>query len=399
MTTPRKTATEISAAIIAQLETSLSTTIPLLPKSFCRVLAKVLGGVFVMLYQFAGWILLQQFVKYASNTPIKIGGIEINPLQAWGDLVGIYQKTGQRAEREITITVLTQGGTITSGERIANPVTQMIYVVVGDVDLDAATVSATIRATRAGVLGNVDVDTELQFVSAPSDVEKIVTVNADPGTDVAGVDPEATEVFRERIQERFAARPQGGSYADYKDWAEEVTGVRNAYPYAGWVDPDIPNSRAGHVFVYVQSDVDDDGIPDSNLLTTVAEHIEGDVGGLANRRNINAYINVLPISRVTVDVTIEGLTTDDTTAARAAIEDGLTDYFLNREPGGQAGYTLLLPSKDVISWLQIGGVAGQIAAAYDGTLLDVIVYVDTVEKKLYELQEGEKAKLGTITWT
>ena len=79
--TPRKTATEISTIIITQLETSLSQSIPLLPKSFCRVLAKSLGGVFVLLYQYAGWILMQMFVKTASNTEVVIGGITMTPLK------------------------------------------------------------------------------------------------------------------------------------------------------------------------------------------------------------------------------------------------------------------------------------------------------------------------------
>jgi uncharacterized phage protein gp47/JayE len=358
-----------------------------------------LGGVFVLLYEFAGWNLLQMFVKTASNKPVNFNGKTINPLQAHGELVGIYQKTGQRAERTVKITVLTQGGTLVSGERIANPDTQMIYVVVGNVSLNAPTVYATIRATRPGVLGNVDLGTELYFVSPPDAVEKEVTVSAD-GT--AGVDPETTEAYRERVLERWLARPQGGAYADYKNWAEEVTGVRNAYPYSAWEHPGIPNSRAGQVFVFIEGDSTPDGAPTPALILEVEDHIEGDGAGLSNRRNINAEVTVWPITRTAFDVEISQITTDSdetTEAAKTAIEDGLTEFFYDREPGGQVGYTVLPPKKDVVSKMEIGGIVSRIAAGYNGSIGSISISTGGVDVEVYPLQEGEKAKLGTLTWS
>jgi uncharacterized phage protein gp47/JayE len=395
----QKKANEIADEIIAQMATSLNTTIPLLPKSFCRVLAKALGGVFVLLYEFAGWNLLQMFVKTASNKPVNFNGKTINPLQAHGELVGIYQKTGQRAERTVEITVLTQGGTIVSGERIANPDTQMIYVVVGNVTLNAPTVYATIRATRPGVLGNVDLGTELYFVSPPDAVEKEVTVSTDG---IAGVDPETTEAYRERVLERWLARPQGGAMADYKNWAEEVTGVRNAYPYAAWEHPGIPNSRAGQVFVFIESDDTPDGEPlPAELANDVKDHIEGDGGGLSNRRNINAEVRVFGITRTAFDVTISQITTGSpeiTEAAKTAIQNGLTEFFYDREPSGQVGYTVLPPKKDVVSQMEVGGIVSRIAAGYNGSIGSISISTGGVDVEVYPLQEGEKAKLGTLTW-
>ena len=143
--TPRLTAAQVSAAVIAQLETSLSTTIPLLPKSFCRVLAKVIGGVFVLLFNFAGWSLLQMFPKTASNEDVTVNGVTINPLRTWGSMVGIYQDLGVKAERTIEISVLITGGSLTSGTRLVNTATQMTYVLVGDVSLSSSTVTGVAR--------------------------------------------------------------------------------------------------------------------------------------------------------------------------------------------------------------------------------------------------------------
>jgi uncharacterized phage protein gp47/JayE len=401
MTLPRKSATEIANEIITQLQTSLNTTIPLLQKAFLRVIAKALGGEHVLLYQYANWILLQQFVKTASDSNVDVNGVSLNPLQAHGDLVDIHQQTGQRAELTVAISVLTQGGTITSGERISNPDTQMIYVVIGDVSLNSSTVYANIRATKSGILGNVDVGTTLSFVSPPDAVQKDVTVSA---IGQEGVDPESTESYRLRIRERWMARPQGGSYADYKNWSEEVTGVRHAYIYSGWGtggSPDwepnaIPSGTAGQVFVYIEDDVDTDGIPDSSLLTEVAEHIEGDGLGLANRRPINTYVNVLQITRTEVDVTISGLTVDleDITTVQTAIEDAISEYLYARVPGGQAGYTVLPPRRDIISKTELGGIVSQVVSGYNGVISGITLSTG----ETYYLQDGEKAKPGSMSW-
>lgn len=409
--TPRKTATEIAALIIAQLETSLGTTIPLLPKAFLRVLAKVFGGVFVLLYQYVGFAILQLFVKTASNKPMVAGGLTIVPLQLWGDLVGITQGAGQRAEYTVEITVLVQGGTLTSGERLINPTTEMIYVLVGDVALDAATKTATVRATQVGELGNVDVGEFISFVSPPAAVEKEVEITVELAV---GADAEDTEDFRQRILDYFAARPQGGAYADYRDWAQEVAGVKRAYPYSGWQlenhPEDGPTQGSGEVFVFIESLADPDGVPDplgnpgrpdymsdGALLLSVFEYIEADDAGLANRRNINAYVRVYPITRTAFNVEIQGLETETETETKAAIIAGLTDYFLEREPfiNGLS----LPPRNDIISQMQVGTTAAVIASGVGGGIARAIVRVSTTAYEHYYLQEGEKAKLGVVTWT
>lgn len=402
--TPRKTATEIKDAIIAQLETSLNTTIPLLPRSFNRVIAKVLGGIFVLLYQYGGWITLQQWVKTASNEPVTINGQTITPLKMLANQAPggpVVQDEGQRAEMDIEITVITQSGSLTSGQRVINPATEMIYVLVGDVALDAATKTATIRATEAGDIGNVDVGETLSFMSPPSTVEKEVEVVFSAGA-ILGVDPEDTETFRQHVIDRYAARPQGGAYADYRDWAQAVSGVKNAYPYSGWSYIETwPSGGPGWVFVFIESTSDPDGIPDplpgGALLQAVDAAIQNETSGLANRRNINAMVDVRPISRTAFDLAITTpQNAEDTEDVKDAIDEALTEYFLDRAP-----YIFglhLPPRKDLITEAEVGGVVGYVAQALGATVSNITMSVGGTDYKLYALQEGEKAKLGTITW-
>lgn len=422
--TPRKTANEIADLIVSQLEASLNTTIPLFPKAVNRLLAKVFGGVYVLLFQFAGFMLLQLFIKHASNKPISVGGIVIKPLAAWGELVDIFQGAGQAAQLTVSVTVLVQGGTLISGSRVINTDTQVVYLTVGDVALDSSSVSATIQAAEVGVRGNVDAGVELQFVSPPAAVEQVVSVTAAP---VLGVDPEDTEVFRRNIMERYAFRPQGGAYADYRDWAQEVTGVQRAYPYSGWELDDHPDDGptrgCGEVFTFVESAADVDGVPAQlgtggrppdpewgGLLQDVFDHIEADDTGLASRRNINAWIRVYPIhaepwdwttgGRTVFDVEVQGLAwVRDEVTVKAAVVAALTEYFYDREPF-ITGLDIP-PRGDIITLTTVGGVAGRIVAAYNGAITSVQVSVSSVNitDGIYYLSEGERCKLGAVTWS
>ena len=203
-------------------------------------------------------------------------------------------------------------------------------------------------------------------------------------------------------------------------WAEEVEGVKNAYPYSGWYDSVEPTASAGEVFIFIESTSHTDGVPPAlgpggrppnpvvgGLLQDVWDYIEADDTGLASRRNINAYHRVYPINdgtfnnpgRTEFDVEIETLASvEDTAAAQTAIEDALTDYFLNREPyiTGLA----IPPRRDIISNMSVGALAGQVAESLGGTIRDATVSVGgtPISDGLYYLQEGEKAKIGTVTW-
>lgn len=396
--TPIQTAQQIANQIVAEHENQFGTVVPLL-RGFVRKFAKTVGQKYVTLFKYGASIQLQQLIRTASNKPMQIGSLTITPLKEWGNLVEIYEKMGQRAERTVNVDVITQSGSLTSGEIIVNADNQRVYQVVGDVALDAAQVQVVIRDTRVGAAGNVDEGTTLYFRNAPDEVEKAVTVSAPVGTEKTGTDPEGTEVFRERILERWMARPQGGAMADYKHWGEELEEARNAYPYSGWYDPEIPDSHAGQVFVFVEASDTVDGIAGPLVIAAVEAHIEKNESGLANRRNINAEVRVFTISRTVFNVEIGGLAMESsTTAARAAIQSGVADFMLKRDPGGMAGYTTLLPRKDIVSNLEVGAVASRIAAAYGGTINGVTLRVDGAIVPAYPLQEGEKAKLGLMTW-
>ena len=83
------TTAELTATMVSQIESAISQTIPLLPKSFTRVLAKARAGIDVQLYRYAGFIWLQEYVKHATMEECTINGKRVRPLVEWGNLIGL----------------------------------------------------------------------------------------------------------------------------------------------------------------------------------------------------------------------------------------------------------------------------------------------------------------------
>lgn len=396
LTTP--TTAQIGANITVQLEAALSQTIPLLPKAFTRVLAKVLAGVYVTLYKFAGFSLLQQFVATATMQSTLVNGIIIRPLVEWGRLVGVGDPLGAtQAELDLTVTVITQTGSLPGGTQLLNAATGVVYQTVGAVPLDAATVTVTVRASSdqaggdgSGTIGNLPPGSVLQFASKPAAVAQNAIV---AGTAVEGAEAELETVYRERVKLRFRRRPQGGAYADYQQWGTGVAGVRAVYPYTG---------APGEVDVYVEG-VEGDGVPSGALLAAVLAAINFDPDefpsptGKANRRPANAAVNVLPIVRTEFDVEIAGLETNgsvDAETVLAEMTEGLDEFFRARAPF-IVGLSSL-PRLDRVTQGAVAGVVNEIAEANGASVATVILRRAGTSIQQYTLAHGELGKLGEL---
>lgn len=391
------TTQQIAENIVGQLETSLSQTIPLLPKAFSRVLAKLLAAVYVVLYKYAGFSLLQQFITTASFAETEVNGKLIRPLVEWGRLVGVGDPlAATQAELELEVTVLNQTGSLPGGSQLLYAPTGVVYQTTAAVSLIAATVTVVARASSdqdqgdgSGTIGNLEDGQVLQFASPLPNIATNATVT---GTEVVGAEGEDEDTYRARVLRRSQRRPQGGAYADYQIWGTEVPGIRNVFPYTG--DP-------GEVDVYVEATAGPDGIPDASQLQQVLDYIEFDPNeapsptGLANRRPANGAVNVLAITRTAFDVEISGFIADDPSTVQAALEQGVDEFLRAREPfivGLSA-----LPRLDRITQGAVAGVINEIAEANGASVGSVVLRRAAVVISQYTLDRGELAKLGTLT--
>lgn len=391
------TTQQVANNIIGQLETAISQTIPLLPKAFSRVLAKVIAAVYIVLYKYAGFSLLQQFISTASFEETEVNGTLIRPLVEWGRLVGAGDPiAATQAQLTLQVTVLNLIGSLPGGTQLLYAPTGVVYLTNAAVLLNALTVTVTATASSdqdngdgAGTIGNLSAGQILQFAGSPPNVATNATVT---GSAVVGADAEAEDDYRARVLRRCQRRPQGGAYADYQAWGTEVAGIRNVFPYTG--DP-------GEVDVYVEAEAGPDGIPDGAQLTAVLAAIEFDPAespsptGLANRRPANAAVNVLAITRTAFDVDIAGFDAADPATVLASIELGVDEFLRAREP-----YIVglsSLPRLDRVTQGAVAGVINDIAESSGASVASVTLRRLGIVITEYTLTRGELAKLGTIT--
>lgn len=388
------TTSAISDNVIAQLELALSQTIPVLPKSFSRVLAKALAGVVVLLYKYAGFMLLQMFVEHATFESTAVNGVTIRPLVEWGRLIGIGDPTpATQAELTITVTVSSMTGQLPANSLLIRGDTGVVYATQSAVDLDAGTVTARIKAVSdeddnggAGTIGNLDVSDTLEFANPIPSVERSVTVAT---VEVTAATAETETAYRERVVDRYQKKPQGGAYADYETWGKSVAGVIKIYPYTG--------ALPGEVDVYAEATVASsgsaDGIPTSAQLTAVAEAIESTDDGLAANRPVGAAVNVSAIARTAIDIEVTGLSDS---SAESGIEAALDEYLRDREP-----YIVglsMLPRRDRITEAALGGVVTDAAEAAGATFSTLAMSISATDYTAYTLGQGEKAKAGSVTF-
>lgn len=394
LTTP--TTQEISERIIDQIAASINQTIPLLPLAFTRVLAKVLAGVYVLLYKYIGWNFLQTFVSTASFQETTIFGRTLTPLIEWGRLIGVGDpNAGTAAELVVDIVVTNQTGTLLAGTQLTSNKNGVTYLLLSPVTLDAAVVQGTIRASldldgesAVGAVGNLEVADVVSFVNPLDDVERDTAVSS---ITTVGVDPEEEAEYRQRVIDRFQQSPQGGSGVDYRIWGI-IEGIINIYPYKG---------SPGYVDVYVEAntDLDPDGIPTAGQLTAVSNAITYDDEGLQTRKPVNAFLNTYPITRSGYTVTVTGLVVDDPVTVQANILTAVTNYFLDREPFID-GVTPN-PRKDFVKVNNVNSVIDDFVSAAGGTFAStsIVLTVGAIPILVQDqLGIGAKSKLDAINY-
>jgi uncharacterized phage protein gp47/JayE len=385
--------------IVAQVEAAIVESVPLLPKAFVRVLASALSGVFILLYKYAGWSLLQLFVAYASDQDTVINGRVVNPLKEWGRLIGVGDpEDATQAELVVSLPVTVQTGNLPRGSQFLFASSGVLYLSMAAVALNASTVQVRIKAASdqsggdgSGSIGNLQVGDTVNLANPLPNVLNAATVLNDSSA-ISGADAETSDAYRARIVKRFQAKPQGGAYADYRVWGLTVPGIVNIYPYT--------SNTPGVVDVYVEatpaSSGSPDGIPNSGQLLSVAGAIELDVNGLASNRPANALVFPHPIARVAFNFTITGLVAPDMVGAQAAISTALDQYLRSREPF-IVGLSIL-PRLDRVTVAAASGVVDDAINAIGGSVTTVAMLLGATPTPAYTLGHGERAKAGTVTF-
>ena len=389
-----KTIEQVNNLIISGIEAELNTKFRLLPKSFIRVLAKVLSAVFITLYKQQAWIFLQMFVDTASFDEVEILGRKIRPLVMWGNLVGIGEPEGATQwQGKIKVEVASVNTYLDQGTQFVDPATGLIYITTETVLLRNPFEEIAVKCAESGIAGNVEVDDELNVASPYLNIGKKAVVSE--VTDKA-VDEESERSYRSRVKSRWQVQPQGGALVDYRKWASDVSGVLQTYIYK---DDD---SAAG-VLIYVVSD-DESRIATPGMLKEVGEACSYDpvtgegrkpVTAVLDPGNDGSYGNVRVCSISGFTVYVDDFVGNEIDSFKRSCKTNFGSYFLEREPFVR-GLSVDNNRVDRISVVNLTSIANDIAEGVSGYFEKIRLEKNGEIITDYKLGRGELAKLDKL---
>lgn len=394
-----KTIEEVQRLLIRSFEHEFNTQLRILPKSFIKIFCKVFAGVFIVVYKLVGWYFLQMFPETADWQEVTILGVRLRPLVKLGVLFGVGEPlVGVQWRGVITVDVLTQDSVLYSGTQLKSSITGKLYIVEETKTLLNLQESVSVICTEIGTAGNLEQNDIVNFVN-PYGFIKTEAVVIDVTR--VGLDNELESSYRNRVVNRFRLQPQGGALADYRIWASEVQGVLNVYPYNDKEQP-------GGVLLYVSgiSDVYTDRIPDAGLLKKVGEACVYDpetgkatrkpLTAMLDPKNDGSYSNVKPVAVAVFDVVITGVSGIIPADFAQVVKPSLQNYFLDRDLYIR-GVSDDNNRTNVISKNHVITVTNQIAVSVKAVFETAEIRKNGNVTALYTLDNGELAKLGTLT--
>ena len=280
---------------------------PLLKKSFIKTIGYSIGGVAATIWQMSVWVLKQIFPQTC----------DLEALLLWGGLIGVNYNYGQSTNLTIKLNNVT-ASYLVSGTVYKDLNTGLIYKTVSQVNAENGQIITTVQCTTSGEIGNIPVGTVLNIANPLDGIPSTAEVTE---IKIEGTADEEVEVYRKRVLYGFKNKTESGSPIDYYNWALEVPGIVDAFPYllkegimtlflvasgsgknrtpSGEVTPNpFPEWVEGNFKEF-------DG---SGQFLQVAQSIEGSEIGVHNRRPAMATVELKTPNYTAFDVEISGLT-------------------------------------------------------------------------------------------
>lgn len=200
------------------------------------------------LYQHQQWGVRQQFADTADS----------EYLEHHAAMRSMSRKAAAQATGTVRMTGLS-GSSVPLGT--AFTVGDVAYLTTAAATMPApGTVDIAAIALVAGVAANQTAAAAATLTSSPAGIDSAATLLAMTG----GVDIESDASLLARYLDLLRQPPRGGSKADWKRWAEEVSGVDKAYVYG-------LRSGLGTVDVCITTS---SGVPSGTLIQAVVDHID-----------------------------------------------------------------------------------------------------------------------------
>lgn len=225
--TDETTFADLVDEFVTNYETELNITVPSQRRAFLRVLAvqqaTVLKG------------LLKRVTAAKKAVFATTAGAD--GLAAIATEFGVPRTAATKYKATCEVTA--SGGTsVTAGAQLTSEASGAYYTIDTNASESGGSIEFDVTAEDSGEDANLEISSDaLTFVSPISGVASTADIT---DVNVYGEDEEDLEEWRARVLEAERAAYGGGNTADYRYWAEQVSGVERAYPYSGkpitWYD-------------------------------------------------------------------------------------------------------------------------------------------------------------------
>jgi uncharacterized phage protein gp47/JayE len=213
---------DLETQCLANKESRLAVTIPLAPRSFLRVESVVMAGSLKS---------LEKRAVYGQKECLAAAAMR-EGLRAIGRDYDIDIEPATKASFTCRATA-SPGDSVSFGAELTSNSTGAYYNVIEGGTESGGYVSFVVEATDAGEAANLDEGEELTFTSSTGRTSGVGDVAEIMDIEVTAEDEEDIEDFRRRVLNEQRKTSGGGNNSDYRDWAEDVSGVERAFPYSG----------------------------------------------------------------------------------------------------------------------------------------------------------------------
>ncbi len=326
-----KTIKEIFDSFMAKysvLRSKYGDSSPLLEKSFIKTLGYAIAGIAASIWQLAVWVYKQIFPQTC----------ELPALKFWGGLIGVDYNYGQAVNLSVRLQDVT-ASYLVSGTVYKDLNSGLIYKTISQVNAENNSILTTVQCTTSGVVGNIPVGTVLNIANPLDGIPSTATVEE---IKIEGTEDEEVETYRKRVLYGFRKKSESGSPLDYYNWALEVSGIIDAFPYV---------LTEGIMTLYIVANGSGkDRTPSGNVTPNpfpswdngnftpfegsgqflqVAQSIEGSENGVHNRRPAMATVELKAPEYIGLSVEINGLTN---ISYNEAIKNALTNILDLKRP-------------------------------------------------------------------
>jgi hypothetical protein len=381
------TLSEIYTGIISDLETKYGSTIPTFGKSFLRALAGVQAGKIWLNYKVVGFTQKNIFADTADSE--LIGGT----LERFGRVkLGRNPFPATAGEYVVSVTgtagaVIPTSTTFKSDDNSASP--GYLFVLDNPYTLTGTSDEITLRALTSGPESRLEVGNTLTVTAPIALVNASVEVTSE---DVEPIEAESLEDYRRKVLDAYRLEPQGGAGADYRLWSFDVSGVRQAYPYA-------VSGNNNEINLYIESTIaaSTDGKGTSSVMTldNVRDAIELPQVNRPSRKPLGVFeINYLSIDVKDVSINISGFV-GITPAIETAIETSIIEELSNVRPF-VSSIDILANKNDIFDTNKIISII--LSVAPGSQFGAVTMEVDSIPVSSFTFEGGDIPSLDSISY-